>query len=251
MLHLPPSRRSARAFLRQIGHARSLDAGRIPAALIDWRVAFDRCTDTLRNERAMVRALADWQRGTLRPGVTLAAAELRRIEQPALLVHGSVDPTGSIAALRPIVDALPHGELQIVEGAGHVLWLDDPAAVAGCDRVRSSSHDAHGGSSRAGVEAAGLVDRGGSGANRPLPRAWLSRHRRAGGSAACPARGPPTRHRLRAWRPGPLLRTALRVHGQRHRYHRAVRRRGEQTHRAARYDRPGRRRAGRRPAAAL
>lgn len=130
MLHLPPGRRSARAFLRQLGHTGSLKAGRIPDELIDWRVAFDRYTDTLRNERAMVRALTDWRHGTLRPGVTFSEPELRGIAQPALLVYGSSDPTGSLTALRPLVGALPRGELRIVEGAGHVLWLDDPAAVA-------------------------------------------------------------------------------------------------------------------------
>jgi 2-hydroxy-6-oxonona-2,4-dienedioate hydrolase len=131
LVRLPPGRRAALAFLRQIGHARSLKAGRIAEELIDWRVAFDRDTDTLRNERAMVRALTDWRRGSLRAGVTFTESELRHIVQPTLLVYGSDDPTGSLAALRPVVEALPHGEFRIVERAGHVLWLDDPAAVAG------------------------------------------------------------------------------------------------------------------------
>ena len=130
LVRMPPGRRAARAFLRQLGHAGSLDAGRIPDAVIDWRVGFDRYTDTLRNERAMVRAVTDWRRGSLRPGVTLTGAELRGIVQPTLLVYGACDGTGSLESLRPVVDALPRCELRIVEGGGHVVWLDDPAAVA-------------------------------------------------------------------------------------------------------------------------
>jgi pimeloyl-ACP methyl ester carboxylesterase len=130
MVRLPPGRQQTRAFLRQLGHGRSLAAGRIPDELLDWHVAFDRHTDALRNERAMVRALTDWRRGSLRPGVSFTDAELERIEQATLLVYGSADPTGSLESLRPLVETLPRGELKVVDDAGHMLWLDEPAAVA-------------------------------------------------------------------------------------------------------------------------
>jgi pimeloyl-ACP methyl ester carboxylesterase len=130
MVRLPPGRRSTRAFLRQLGHGRSLAAGRIPDELLDWHIAFDRNTDTLRNERDMVRALTDWRRGSLRQGVSFTVAELRRIAQPTLLVYGSADPTGSLERLRPLVETLPRGELKVIDDAGHMLWLDEPASVA-------------------------------------------------------------------------------------------------------------------------
>ena len=130
MERLPPGRRSTRAFLRQLGHGRSLAAGRIPDELLDWHIAFDRHTDTLRNERDMVRVLTDWRRGSMRPGVTFTEPELGRIAQPTLLIYGSDDPTGSLRILRPVVEALPRGELKVIDDAGHMLWLDDPAAVA-------------------------------------------------------------------------------------------------------------------------
>jgi pimeloyl-ACP methyl ester carboxylesterase len=76
-----------------------------------------------------VRALTDWRRGSLRAGVAFSHAELCQIAQPTLLVHGSEDPSGSLESLRLVVDAPPRCELRIVEGAGHVLWLDDPALV--------------------------------------------------------------------------------------------------------------------------
>jgi len=130
MERLPPGRRSTRTFLRQLGHGRSLAAGRIPDELLDWHIAFDRHTDTLRNERDMVRVLTDWRRGSMRPGVTFTEPELGRIAQPTLLIYGSDDPTGSLRILRPVVQALPRGELKVIDDAGHMLWLDEPAAVA-------------------------------------------------------------------------------------------------------------------------
>ena len=48
LTRLPAGRRTERSFLRQIGHGPSLAAGRIPDELIEWRVAFDRDTDTMR-----------------------------------------------------------------------------------------------------------------------------------------------------------------------------------------------------------
>ena len=131
MVRIPPSRRGARAVLRQIGHGPSLAAGRIAGELIDWRVAFDRDTDTLRNERDMVRALVRWRAGRLRPGVTFEDGELAAITQATLLVHGTADPTGTLDACRRAAGLMPRGEVELVAGAGHLPWLDDPAAVAG------------------------------------------------------------------------------------------------------------------------
>jgi 2-hydroxymuconate-semialdehyde hydrolase len=127
---LPASRRGSRAFLRQIGHAPSLAAGRIPDELIDWRVAFDRDTDTARRERQMVRALVNWRRG-LRPGLAFAEAELAAIPHRTLLLLGTADPTGSVELCRRVADTLPHGTLGLIDAAGHLPWLDAPGAVAG------------------------------------------------------------------------------------------------------------------------
>lgn len=126
---LPASRAAARAFLRQVGHGPSLAAGRIPDQLIDWRVALDRDTDTLRHERDMVRALVSWRTG-LRPGLAFEKAELAAIPHPVLLLLGTADPTGTRSVCGRAVDLLPHGELQLLDGAGHMPWLDAPRAVA-------------------------------------------------------------------------------------------------------------------------
>jgi pimeloyl-ACP methyl ester carboxylesterase len=114
--------------LRRLGHGASLDAGRLDA-FIQWRMALARETDSMRHERAMTRAVVGW-RG-YRPGLAFGDAELAGIGQPTLWVYGTADPLGTVDTWRRVVGLLPRGELQLVEGGGHVPWLDDPSQVGG------------------------------------------------------------------------------------------------------------------------
>jgi pimeloyl-ACP methyl ester carboxylesterase len=81
----------------------------------------------MRNERNMVRAIVS--SGRFRPGLTLDDSELAGIRQPILFVYGSADPVGTIDLWERVVASLPHAELRLVDGAGHVPWLDDPSTV--------------------------------------------------------------------------------------------------------------------------
>jgi pimeloyl-ACP methyl ester carboxylesterase len=83
----------------------------------------------MRHERAMTRAVVGW-RG-YRPGLAFGDAELAGIGQPTLWVYGTADPLGTVDTWRRVVGLLPRGELQLVEGGGHVPWLDDPSQVGG------------------------------------------------------------------------------------------------------------------------
>jgi pimeloyl-ACP methyl ester carboxylesterase len=126
IVRIPSSPGMLRGQLSAIGHAASLAAGRMDDFLT-WRVAFDRETGSLRNERAMVRAVLG--RGTWRPGFIPTDDEVRAISQPVRMVFGSADPTGSVQLWRKFTERLPNGELQVVEGAGHMPWWDDAATV--------------------------------------------------------------------------------------------------------------------------
>jgi 2-hydroxy-6-oxonona-2,4-dienedioate hydrolase len=121
-----------RTILRGLGHGRSLDAGLIPDAFVDWRVSFERELGVMRQERNMVRALTHG--ATFRPGVTLDEASLGAIDNPTLMVYGTEDPVGSVDSWRATMGLLPHGSLHVVQGAGHVPWFDDAAGVG--DAVR-------------------------------------------------------------------------------------------------------------------
>jgi 2-hydroxy-6-oxonona-2,4-dienedioate hydrolase len=124
---LPQPKGMVRSILRQDGHGPSLDAGLIPDQLIDWHIALTRDTNTLRNERAMIRD-AVIGRGGWRPGLTLEAPELAAIEHPTLYVIGTADPEGSVDFAQHVVTQLPNAQLQII-GRGHVPWFDDAPAV--------------------------------------------------------------------------------------------------------------------------
>ena len=50
---------------------------------------------------------------------------LSGIPVPALVIHGSGDPI-PFASTAAYADALPNGELTVVEGAGHFPWLEQP-----------------------------------------------------------------------------------------------------------------------------
>jgi pimeloyl-ACP methyl ester carboxylesterase len=128
MVRLMRRRAMVTSMIRGSGHGPALADRRIPEVCVDWRTAVNRETDSMRQERAMVKAIVD--RNRYRPGVTFADDELSAIEQPTLMLFGSADPVGSRALWDRVISALPRGELVVIEGAGHMVWLDDPADVA-------------------------------------------------------------------------------------------------------------------------
>lgn len=128
IVRLPMKPDRIRSIIRDSGHGPSLDAGRIPDQFIDWRTALGNDTASMRHERDMVRTLV---RGSgWRTGFTYDDDDLGRIQQPTLFVYGTADAVGNTEIWRHLVGAMPHGELQLVEGGGHMPWFDDPQGVA-------------------------------------------------------------------------------------------------------------------------
>ncbi len=128
IVRLPVNADRVRSILRASGHGPSLDAGRIPEPFIGWRVANDTDTSAMRHERAMARRVVDGS--AYRAGLTFADEELRAIDAPVLLVYGTADPTGDADTWRAFTTALPNGSLELIEGAGHMPWFDEPARIA-------------------------------------------------------------------------------------------------------------------------
>jgi pimeloyl-ACP methyl ester carboxylesterase len=125
---LPAGRASTEMSFRQIGHGKSLASGRIPDVFLDWYVALVRDTDTMRNELAHIRRATTW-RGPRRE-LELQRDDLVAVQQRTLFVWGPDDPFNTVDDGRWAVDALPRGELEVVDGGGHLPWLDDPSGVA-------------------------------------------------------------------------------------------------------------------------
>jgi pimeloyl-ACP methyl ester carboxylesterase len=128
LVRIPTTSDRVRSMLRQAGHGPSVEAKRIPDVFIDWRAAVDRYTDSMRNERAMVSAIVSGR--NYRPGLLFDDAELAAIAQPTLMVYGTADPVGGVELWRRFTRTMPAGELDLLDGAGHCPWLDDPSHVA-------------------------------------------------------------------------------------------------------------------------
>lgn len=130
---LPPTDRASRMILRQIGHGASLDAGRIPEVFLEWYLALQRHTDTMANDGAVI-AQAAGPRG-FDPQVFLSEELLAHVKSPQLLHWGTADSFGGEDVARRLAGLLPDATLDLVPGAGHLPWLDDPQRAA--DAVRS------------------------------------------------------------------------------------------------------------------
>ena len=128
IVRLPMKPGRIRSIMREVGHGPTLDAGRIPDEYIEWRAALGRETASMRSERQMIRALVRGRE--FRPGLTFTESELASIPHPTLLVYGTADPAGPIELWNRFAGLLPNGELQLVDGGGHMPWLDEPARVA-------------------------------------------------------------------------------------------------------------------------
>ena len=122
---LPPTAAASRSVLRQIGHGATLDADGLPPGFIDWYVALQRHTDTMRNDGQAI--------GSVIP----AAAELRltddllaSIAVPTHFWWGEDDTFGGEAVARHLCATMPAATYQMVPAAGHLPWLDDPATAA-------------------------------------------------------------------------------------------------------------------------
>lgn len=127
VLRMPATRGGARMSLRMMGHGASLAAGRIPPAMIDWIVAWQAHTDTMRNDTAMIVACGD--RHDFDPGLDLTEADLATIRTPVTALFGEADPVGGRSVAETLVAALPDATMQVFPEAGHLPWLDDPVAA--------------------------------------------------------------------------------------------------------------------------
>ena len=131
MVRLPLTTAMLRSMLAGSGHAASLRDGRIPDAFLTYRTSAANDTPAMRHERTMVK---DVVRGDgLRPGLAFDDATLARIPAPVLMLWGTADGLGDEATWRRFLGAMPNGALEVVPGAGHMLWFDELRLVA--DRI--------------------------------------------------------------------------------------------------------------------
>ena len=130
VLGAPVTAGSVRFFLKQAGHARSLAAGRIPEVMLAWIRAWQRDTDTMRHDAAMIRACGASIRH-FDPALDLGEDDLQAVRAPCLLLAGTDDPVGGVAVMEQLARLLPVATVDAWEAAGHLPWLDDADRAAG------------------------------------------------------------------------------------------------------------------------
>ncbi len=125
---LPPNEKAGESILRQIGHGKSIDAGRLPVVHGEWYEALQRHTDTFRNDFDLIH-LAGRDFGN-DPEIALGEDVLGRVPTPTHFIWGVDDGFGGVEAAEWTVKAMPNASVEYVEDSGHLPWLDFPERVA-------------------------------------------------------------------------------------------------------------------------
>lgn len=91
----------------------------------------ERAREELRNLRDALFAHGEPDPQALAGGLEiLRSADLRpalpTIEQPTLVLHGERDTLAPLAAAEYTAGQLPHGKLEVIEGAGHAPFISHP-----------------------------------------------------------------------------------------------------------------------------
>jgi pimeloyl-ACP methyl ester carboxylesterase len=126
--NIPPTERMARAMLKQIGLRHAVESGRFGDVEMAWFLALLRDTDTVRNEIDATPRIVT-MRG-FNDDTLLSPSLLARVTAPTYMLWGQDDPMGGAEIARQFVRHLPSAELELMEGAGHAPWIDDPDHVA-------------------------------------------------------------------------------------------------------------------------
>ena len=125
---LKPGRRMQASMHKSIGHAASVDEGRIPGAYWAWFDALIRETRTFGDQ---IRMLASFKGRRLDYAPALKVNDDDLSRQPrTLVIWGANETLATADDARALVDRIPGAALEVMAGAGHLPWLDDAVRVA-------------------------------------------------------------------------------------------------------------------------
>lgn len=97
--------------------------------MLEWIRSWQADTATLANDAAMIVRCGTWRDG-FDPGLDLDDDVLGRVHAPTLIVAARHDPVGGEEIVRALAGRLAHADVELMKGAGHLPWLDDPVGVA-------------------------------------------------------------------------------------------------------------------------
>lgn len=125
---LPPSKKAQDSIMRQIGHGKSLDAGKLSADGMEWYSSLMRYTNTQRNEFDMIYGARSKE--GFNQSYALGEQVLAAVSTPTHFLWGEDDAFGGEEVARWVVDAMPNATLEMIPDSGHLPWMDDVAYVA-------------------------------------------------------------------------------------------------------------------------
>lgn len=99
---------------------------------MDTYLSLLRDTDTMRNELNAGPHTFRW-RG-FNKNVFLPASLVATIRTPTYFLWGEDDPMGDEAVARQFAGSIPGAVIEMMPGAGHAVWVDDPDHVAAATR---------------------------------------------------------------------------------------------------------------------
>jgi pimeloyl-ACP methyl ester carboxylesterase len=129
MTRLPVPRFVARSMLKQIGPGGALAAGRIGDEFLEWFRSVATDTDTIRNMIDSLPAVTDLRHG-LNEDLLLSEELLGSIRRPIGFLWGGDDPMGGVDIAERFVEKIPGATLEVLDGAAHAPWFDDPERAA-------------------------------------------------------------------------------------------------------------------------
>ena len=141
-----PTEGMARAMLKQIGLRHAVESGRFGPVEMAWFLALLRDTDTMSNEidsMPPIVTLRGFNDDTL-----LSSDVLSRVAAPSLFLWGTTTRWAAKPSPETSRTSLPNAELEMMPGAGHAPWMDDPDHVAA--RVNSFLRPARTGTAEIG-----------------------------------------------------------------------------------------------------
>ena len=129
MASMPANERAVRMIFKQVGLRQALEAGRVSPEMIGTFLALLRDTRTMRNELDAGPRLIRPIKG-FNDEVLLSDDVLGRIRTPTYFLWGEEDPMGGPDIARAFAGRVPGAELELMPGAGHAVWIDDPDHAA-------------------------------------------------------------------------------------------------------------------------
>ena len=121
---VPATPTLVRSMLKTAGVRGAIESGRFSDAMVDWVVALLKHTETFRNETLDSPRPADLRGEVER--VRHPAELLAKVTHPVHLFWGTGDYFGGEAVASEFANLLPNATLEMVAGAEHAPWIDQP-----------------------------------------------------------------------------------------------------------------------------